>query len=376
VNHFVIRSRRSHGTGSPIKILALPREDNNPYQALLYGEMRRCGVQVSYVGSLTPSYTLNLLLMPLELVYRRMAGARLAHLHWTYNFRLYGSSRFPFLRRVAQAWFFVWLWTLQALGIRLVWTAHNVLPIHRGFADNLQVRRRIVAAADLVIAHSQPTLAQLAELGIVPRRSAIIPHGPYTPTLSADSLRTPGVGPGPRRVLFFGMVQPYKGIDNLLAAFAALPSDLDAQLVIVGECRDSSLKAALTELASRSPRDVRLHLKRVPDGEVSQWLESADVVVLPYRQTTTSGSAMLALSHGRPLVVPDLPGLTELPDDGVVRYDGTLSGLTNALVDLILADASVFARMSAAGYAYCSAISWSAIAKMTLDEMSGIFSGA
>ncbi len=357
-----------------MKVLVLPRDNSNPYQALLYGEMRRHGVQVSYLGLLTPSYTLNLLLMPLELVAKRMAGARLVHLHWTYNFRLYGSSRFPFLRRVAQAWFLVWLWTLQALGIRLVWTAHNVLPMHRGFADDLQVRRRVAAASDMVIVHSRSTLVQLAELGIVPRKSAIIPHGPYTPTLGPDSLRTPGVGPGPRRVLFFGRVAPYKGVDNLLAAFAALPSDLDADLAIVGECNDSSLKAALTALAGRSRRGVKLDLERVPDGEVAQLLESADVVVLPYRQSTTSGSAMLALSHGRPLVVPDLPGLSELPDDCVVRYDGTLAGLTNALANLILADASVLAKMSAAGYAYCSAINWSVIAKMTFDEMTRILS--
>ena len=48
-----------------MRILVLPR-DQNPYQALLYGEMRRLGVQVSYIGQLTPSRTLNLLLLPVE----------------------------------------------------------------------------------------------------------------------------------------------------------------------------------------------------------------------------------------------------------------------------------------------------------------------
>jgi hypothetical protein len=92
-------------------------------------------------------------------------------------------------------------------------------------------------------------------------------------------------------------------------------------------------------------------------------------VVLPYRKITTSGSGVLALSHGRPLIVPDLPGLAELPDDAVVRYDGTAGGLSGVLASIILADAAVLAKMSSAAYEYCAAMSWSQIAERTLAEI-------
>ena len=95
-------------------------------------------------------------------------------------------------------------------------------------------------------------------------------------------------------------------------------------------------------------------------------------MVLPYRRITTSGSGVLALCHGRPLVVPDLPGLAELPDDAVVRYDGTAQGLAGALAGIILADASVLAKMSSAAYAYCAATGWSEIAEKTLREMTAL----
>ena len=58
-----------------MKVLVLPR-DANPYQGLLYGEMQRLGVQVIYLGELTPIQTLNVLLLPLEVMARRLAGAR------------------------------------------------------------------------------------------------------------------------------------------------------------------------------------------------------------------------------------------------------------------------------------------------------------
>jgi glycosyltransferase involved in cell wall biosynthesis len=352
-----------------MKILVYPRENNNPYQALLYSEMARQGVQSSYLGRVTPSHTINQLLLPLELVVRRAAGAQLVHIHWTYGFRLRGSSRFPLMRRAAQAWFMVWLWTLRSLGFRLVWTAHNVLPVYPVFADDLQVRRRLVAECDLVICHSQSTLAQLLDRGIVPRGSTIIPHGPYTPILRCDSLRPPGAGTGPRRLLFLGRVEPYKGVEDLLIAVAALDSDLDVRVTIAGECNFPALKEALIELARRSPECVELRLERIPDEEVSQLLEGADVVVLPYRQITTSGSAMLALSHGRPLIVPNLAGLADLPDDAVLRYDGTVQELTTALTNVVMADASVLAKMSSTAYNYCSEISWIEIARATIDTM-------
>jgi glycosyltransferase involved in cell wall biosynthesis len=352
-----------------MRILVLPREDTNPYQDLLYEEMRRCGARISYLGELTRSHTLNLLLLPLEMVIRRLGGARVVHIHWVYAFGLYGSDRSAAVRRAAEAWFTAWLRVLGLLDMRLVWTAHNVLPQAPVFADDVRGRRRLVAACDLVIAHSNATLEQLAALGIVPRRSTIIPHGPFTEAVESVSLHTPGEGHLTRQLLFFGKIQPYKGVDTLLEAFAALPPELDAHLTVAGECGDSSLAAELTGLASRTRGRVTLRLEWISEGEASRLLHLADAVVLPYRKITTSGSGVLALSHGRPLIVPDLPGLAELPDDAVVRYDGTALGLRGVLASIIVADAGVLAKMSSAAYEYCAAMSWSQIAERTIGEI-------
>ncbi len=67
---------------------------------------------------------------------------------------------------------------------------------------------------------------------------------------------------------------------------------------------------------------------------------------------------MLALCHGRPIVIPDLPGLAELPAEAVFRYDRTVQGLTSALTEAILAEDSSLARMSAAAAAYSASMSW------------------
>jgi glycosyltransferase involved in cell wall biosynthesis len=358
---------------SRVEILVLPREDTNPYQELLYSEMRRHGARIAYLGQLTPSQTLNLLLLPLELALGRLRGARLVHLHWVYAFGLPRADFSAAIRLAAEAWYVTCLWVMRLLGLRLAWTAHNVLPQSPTFGDDIRARRRLAAAADLVIAHSVATLDQLADLGIVPRRSVVIPHGPFTAAVDTAERDAPGRdGSGPRELLFFGKVRRYKGVDTLLEAFLALRPELDAHLTVAGECGDPALAAELTGLAGRSAGRVTLRLQWFSDAEASPLLHRADVAVLPFREITTSGSAMLALGHGLPLVVPDLPGLAGLPDAALVRYNGTARGLGDALTDVITADRAVLAKMSAAAREYCAATGWDEIADRTLRELTAL----
>jgi glycosyltransferase involved in cell wall biosynthesis len=351
-----------------MRVLVLPR-DPNPYQDLLYGEMRSLGVQVSYLGELTGSRTVNVLLLPVEAGLWRLAGARVIHLHWVFAFSFPGARRWPVLRRAAQAWFLVWLRVCRILGMRLVWTAHNVVPHEPVFADDVAMRRTLARASQLVVAHSQATLVELARLGAAPARSAVIRHGPLA---GEGPVRPPGQGGGPREFLFLGRIEEYKGADDLLAAFGAMPGDLAARLTVAGKCQDARLRARLLLLARDCGPNLTLRLEFVPDGELAALLAAADVVVLPFRRVTTSGTAMLAMSYGRPLIVPDLPQLAEFPERAVLRYDGQVLALTQAMADLARADAGTLAGMSAAASSYAFSTSWRQIADRTLTEMTAV----
>ncbi len=354
-----------------MKILAFPR-DPNPYQELLYSEMERLGARITYIGELTGSRTLNLLLLPFELATRRVSGARLVHLHWVFAFSLPGARRFPVMRWLAHAYFLGWLRSCRLLRLRLVWTAHNVLPHDPVFPDDQSARRDLVAAADLVLVHSESTLDEIAALGAPVTRSAVIPHGPMGSALSPAELRQPGSDAGARRFLFFGRVLKYKGVDDLLAAFAEMPRDLSVHLTVAGQCDDRQLQSLLHGLADKAGARVTMRLGHVPEGEIPHLLGAADVVVLPFKRVTSSGSAMLALSHGRPLIVPDLAALADLPDQAVIRYQGGVTGLTRALRSLAGADGQALAKMSAAACHYASQSSWADIARRTLSEMTSV----
>jgi glycosyltransferase involved in cell wall biosynthesis len=353
-----------------MEVLVFPR-DPNPYQELLYKEVAALGVEVIYLGRVTPFGSLNLLLLPAELAVRRMRGARIVHLHWVWAFLWPETDRFPVLRHAALAWFKLFLRCVRLLGLRLAWTAHNVLPHSPVFPDDIAARRLLVSQCDVVFCHSSWTLSGLAEIGVVPRRHAVIRHAPLQRPASSPAPVSPAPRPsranGTREILFFGKVFDYKGVEDLLQALARQPEPR-VHLTIAGQCSDAGLRSRIEAIAREAGERVSLLLHHIPDSDIERLMRQADVVVLPFRRITTSGSALLALGYGKPLVIPALPALADLPDDAVFRYDGSVTALASTLQSVASVDDSVLARMSAAALAYCSEATWSQAASTTVAE--------
>jgi glycosyltransferase involved in cell wall biosynthesis len=202
----------------------------------------------------------------------------------------------------------------------------------------------------------------------------VIGHGPLGSD-EAIPLCVPASEESPREFLFFGNVSEYKGVEELLDAYAGLSPQVRARLTIAGQCADPELRMRLSMRLTAAP-DVRLRLEHIPEDEIAELMAGADVVVLPFRRVTTSGSAMLALAHGKPLIVPELPGLSELPAEAVTRYDGSLHGLKAALDVFTRADPPRLAAMSSAALAWSrEVVSWRDVASATLAAMESVIDG-
>jgi glycosyltransferase involved in cell wall biosynthesis len=350
-----------------MKIAVHPR-DPNPYQAQLYGALSQEGVDASYVGELTPSQTLSLLLLPVELIFQRLAGARILHVHWLYRFRFPGAGRVALLRHAGYLWLRVVLSSARACGMRVVWTAHNVLPHQPIFPDDLAARLRLIRSADLVIGHSEAAREEIEERLERPRASAVIPIGP-PPVKRRRCARASGT---PLELLFFGVILPYKGVEELLEAFGRIADDVACGLTIAGRCEDSALRRSIERSAEPLGDRVRLHLAHVPDAELPGLLGAHDVLVLPFRQVTTSSSAMLGLSTGMPVLVPDLPAFRELP---LLRYSDGVGGLAARLVELARCRRDELEEIGEAGRRWIGGTSWTEIARLTKTAFDGMLDG-
>lgn len=123
--------------------------------------------------------------------------------------------------------------------------------------------------------------------------------------------RALGIGPAPRRALFFGYVRAYKGLPTLLEAMALVAADV--QLVVAGEIyhHDADYYRAMAARLGVGDRVVLLDRFLAAD-EVACCFGASDVVVLPYWEASQSAVVPLAMACGRAVVATAVGGLPDL----------------------------------------------------------------
>jgi glycosyltransferase involved in cell wall biosynthesis len=353
---------------SPLSVLVSPR-DENPYQELLYSQLRKAGVRVRYAEGPTRSQTVNLILSPAMLVVRRLQGYRILHLHWVFQFSLPWAGDSRWARRAVQWWFGLYLRVASASGYAIVWTGHDLLPHAPVFADDEQAHRDLLARADLVIALSPVTAGELSVRGA--RVVKTIPFGTYSTTEPREHERhqaraSLGLLPDECVVVHLGKIFPYKGTDLLLSAVQQVPREVKMRVLVVGACLDRAYGEVLERLAEGGPDRVVLRLERVTDEEMSRYLLAADVAVFPFRAVTNSSSIVNAQCFGLPVIIPDLVTLRDIPSTAALRYDGTAEGLAQTLVSFTQLGPAATSELREGARRFATSTDWETVAKMTL----------
>ncbi|MBO4903876.1 MAG: glycosyltransferase [Lachnospiraceae bacterium] len=202
---------------------------------------------------------------------------------------------------------------MKRLRSKILFLCHNVFP-HERFPMDRALTRAVLKKGDYFILHSQKEAADLKSI-VADAKYAINMHPTYSAYKMSDHSADEGDTSSKLRMLFFGFVRPYKGLDVLLRAMKSLPDDV--VLNIVGDFGDSRGEYdALIEEGDLANR-VMIREGFVPDKEVEKYFNDCDVVVLPYREATQSGIAQIALGLEKPVIVTDAGGLPEVVIDGV-----------------------------------------------------------
>lgn len=166
----------------------------------------------------------------------------------------------------------------------------------------MPLQRRLTRRADAVVALSGHVARRLREQGLAHEpRLFVLPHPPF---LYGPPPPAPLAHGGKPRLLCFGRLLPYKGLDLLAAAIASLPPG--CELRVVGSGPESAALAALRALPG-----VTVENRWVPEHEVGALIAWADALVLPYKEASQSGIAPAALAAGRFVVSTRVGGLVE-----------------------------------------------------------------
>lgn len=250
--------------------------------------------------------------------------------------------------------------SLKKKGIKIVFICINVFE-HEDNALKKLLTKFILRRVNSIIVHSEQEKSTLLEINPTAAvKKHLLPLFEYGS--AADVRKDKSF-----HLLFFGFVRPYKGLDVLLKAVGIL-KDHDISLEIAGEFwNDKGEYITLIKELGISSK-VTIVDAYVPDNEMSQYFSRADLVVLPYRKTITSGVIATAYGFKKPVLATNVGGFYEVIQDGCTGKivtsddpqtiaDGILWFLANRHIDFA-ENISAFAAQN---------MSWSSLAD-TIEE--------
>jgi glycosyltransferase involved in cell wall biosynthesis len=254
----------------------------------------------------------------------------------------------------------------------LVMTVHDAVPYNGSPRSRLQRMSAIpiMARFDRLIVHTEATARRLKSYGLNAQHIRQIAHGPLGDAQPITTNAAPRRAADTVAILLFGQLKPYKGVDVLLQALAALPRDVLARcrVRIVGKpMMDISALLQFVQTANLSEY-VRIEPRHVPEAEVSSLLAWADIMAMPYRQIDASGVLMMALGLGVPILASRVGLFAEILEDyrhGRVVESGDHKALALAIQELVM-DPALRARMGAAARSLRDELpGWDRIADLT-----------
>jgi beta-1,4-mannosyltransferase len=218
-------------------------------------------------------------------------------------------------------------------GARLIWTIHNLYPHDRCVVPRLDIfaRQLLVKMGSRFLIHGFSAEAEvLREFPKLKGRTILIEHGHwidyYPNTVPCGTARSRlGLTESEFVFLFIGLCRPYKNLEGLIRAFEQLPEN--PVLVIAGKFPDATYEAAIRAATSHSRNRIMLHSGFVRHEDMQVYLRACNVLATPYNEVLSSGSAILGLSFGRPVIAPAIGCLKDLIVEGCgLLYDPSRAG--------------------------------------------------
>jgi glycosyltransferase involved in cell wall biosynthesis len=234
---------------------------------------------------------------------------------------------------------------LRRLRVNFVVVVHDA-EVHPGDGMPFQMMLQglLCRRANAVIALTTHVADRLRAQGLAgsPNRPLLLSRHP--PVTFDPPPPPPLSHGGPVRLLSFGRLLPYKGLDLLARTLRQLGPRADAEIRVVGDGPETPALAALRALPG-----VAVENRWVPEGEVGELLGWADALILAYTEASQSGVAAAALAAGRRVVATRVGGLTEqLQDEPLATLcPPDADALATALRNLIAAPGSPVPQVDA-----------------------------
>jgi len=223
----------------------------------------------------------------------------------------------------------------RLFGKKVVYTVHDGIQ-HYGEEDRLGqwLMFRSIAYATDVIFLSNFVRAEINNHLKYHGVPHVIPHG----LIRFNGIRTAKQYSKQPVLLFIGRISKYKGVELLVDSLRLLDGDVYSKCIIAGQSNYS--------LSLDLPASVELIDKYLTEVEIVNYLNQADIIIMPYLEASQSGVATLAIAAGIPVVATEVGGLPEQLQNGAVWVKPDPESLAQGIKSLIT-DEMLFYRLQA-----------------------------
>ncbi len=206
---------------------------------------------------------------------------------------------------------------------RVIAITDNIYPHEKRFFDTA-FTGYFLNACDGFLSMSE-AVAQQARALQPGKPAAYVPHPMYDmfgpATGKEDAREKLGLEANGRYLLFFGFIRKYKGLGLLLESMTdERIKKLNIKLIVAGEFYEDRKPYDDLIAAHNLAGSLVLRTDFIPNSEVSNYFNAADMVVQTYLNATQSGVTQIAYFYDKPMLVTDVGGLAELVPDRKVGY--------------------------------------------------------
>jgi glycosyltransferase involved in cell wall biosynthesis len=208
----------------------------------------------------------------------------------------------------------------------------NMIPHEKRMGDRL-LTQYFVKTVDGFIAMSEKVKNDIKTFSHKP--VSISPHPIFNhfgdPITKMEARTQLGLSQEKKIILFFGYIRKYKGLDLLIQAMSSESiKKLNIQLMIVGEFYEdaSNYHDLVNSLGLQN--QISFYSNYIPDGEVKNYVCSADFIIQPYKNATQSGVTPLAYHFEKPMLVTNVGGLADTVPN--LKTGIVVEPTTNAIV--------------------------------------------
>lgn len=221
----------------------------------------------------------------------------------------------PFADFIGIEYYIFSLFKLLCPKLKIVLTIHDVLP-HDLKAENLNSYcsryAKVALLFDAFMVHTESCKNDVIKYLNLPEEKI---HVAYHPIFKSAFVKpiTNTIKPRNKiKMIVFGLITPYKGVDILIESLELLPLEIiqRLELTIAGSI-DSLYLSHLKSLAKKSAEAIVWHPHFIPEKDLDNMINNSNIIILPYRSISQSGVLLLSLYFKKLIVTSNLPSFLE-----------------------------------------------------------------